>query len=178
MRNSPFWWILVSLMVIIDIYFFQVLKMLTASASQRARVIIHAGYWVFSSGAIILLFVLPYLQFNQSKVLRTTVFAVIAAVFFAKLVASLFFLIDDIRRGVQWLVGKFSARDYEVDKKADGENISRSLFLSWAGMIAGGSLFGTLIYGFGNKYKYQVKLVPLNFPNLPAAFRGLRIVQI
>ncbi len=59
-----------------------------------------------------------------------------------------------------------------------GEGISRSAFLSWAGMIMGGGLFGTLIYGFGNKYRYQVKRHKLNYANLPHAFKGLKIVHI
>ncbi|MGQ0739891.1 MAG: metallophosphoesterase, partial [Bacteroidota bacterium] len=59
-----------------------------------------------------------------------------------------------------------------------GEKISRSLFLSWTGLLAGGGLFGTLIYGFGNKYRYQVKKIKLAYDNLPAVFKGLKIVQI
>jgi predicted MPP superfamily phosphohydrolase len=45
-------------------------------------------------------------------------------------------------------------------------------------MLFGGGLFGTLIYGFGNKYRYQVTRVPVKSPSLPEAFRGLKIVQI
>jgi predicted MPP superfamily phosphohydrolase len=45
-------------------------------------------------------------------------------------------------------------------------------------MIMGGGLFGTLIYGFGNKYNYEVKRIKLNYDNLPLAFKGLKIVHI
>jgi predicted MPP superfamily phosphohydrolase len=45
-------------------------------------------------------------------------------------------------------------------------------------MALGGTLFSTLIYGFSNKYKYQVHRVKLSYPNLPEAFKGLKIVQI
>lgn len=45
-------------------------------------------------------------------------------------------------------------------------------------MIAGGGIFGSLIYGFGNKYRYQLKNISLTFDNLPAAFKGLKIVHI
>ena len=45
-------------------------------------------------------------------------------------------------------------------------------------MIAGGGLFGSLIYGFGNKYRYQLKKRQLSFDNLPASFKGLKIVHI
>jgi predicted MPP superfamily phosphohydrolase len=42
----------------------------------------------------------------------------------------------------------------------------------------GGGLFLTLLVGFGNKYRYQVRRVKLFFDNLPPAFKGLKVVQI
>src|SRR5678815_2892452 len=38
--------------------------------------------------------------------------------------------------------------------------------------------FGTLIYGFGNKYRYQLRRFQLAFTDLPPSFKGLKIVQI
>ncbi|HKO81750.1 MAG TPA: metallophosphoesterase, partial [Chitinophagaceae bacterium] len=177
MRNSPFWWILIVLMVLLDIYVFQAVKIIAHPASGRTKTIIYAGYWILSIAAIIVLLVLPYLHFaHQEKILRTTIFAIILGLFLAKLIAALFFLIDDIRRGVQWTIGKFFSR--EDGNPGEGERISRSVFLSWAGMIAGGGLFATLLNGFGNKYHYQVKTIPLSYGNLPEAFKGLKIVHI
>ena len=177
MRNSPFWWILIVLMVLLDIYVFQAVKIIAHPASGRTKTIIYAGYWILSIAAIIVLLVLPYLHFaHQEKILRTTIFAIILGLFLAKLIAALFFLIDDIRRGVQWTIGKFFPR--EDGNPGEGERISRSVFLSWAGMIAGGGLFATLLNGFGNKYHYQVKTIPLSYGNLPEAFKGLKIVHI
>lgn len=34
MRNSPFWWILIGVMVLLDIYVFQVVKLLSHSVGQ------------------------------------------------------------------------------------------------------------------------------------------------
>jgi predicted MPP superfamily phosphohydrolase len=179
MRNSPFWWILIGLMILIDLYFFQALKTVSHSASGRSKIIIFYGYWILSASAIVFILLLPYLHFEQQmKIIRTTIFAIIAGLFFAKLVASLFFLVDDIRRGLQWVVTKIFYKKTVVEDLKTGEGISRSLFLSWAGMIAGGGLFGSLIYGFGNKYRYQVKRIKLSFTNLPAAFKGFKIVHI
>ncbi len=179
MRNSPFWWILISFMLLLDIYFFQALKTVSHSASGRTRTIIYAAYWTLSAAAIIVLLLLPYLHFeNQAKFIRTTIFAIIAGLFFAKIIAAFFFLIDDIRRGIQWLIGKFSSPKKTGEELETAKRISRSAFLSWAGMIAGTGLFGTLIYGFGNKYRYQVKRIKLSYANLPAAFRGMKVVQL
>jgi uncharacterized protein len=179
MRNSPFWWILIVLMVLLDIYVFQAVKIIAHPASGRTKTIIYAGYWILSVAAIIVLLVLPYLHFaHQEKILRTTIFAIILGLFIAKVVAALFFLIDDIRRGIQWIVTKLGSRGTAGGAADDVERISRSVFLSWAGMIAGGGLFATLMNGFGNKYQYQVKKIPLSYSNLPEAFKGLKIVHI
>lgn len=179
MRNSPLWWVFIGFMVLLDFYCFQALKVVSQSASAKTKTIIYVIYWVLSISAIIILLILPYLQFEaQNRVIRTNIFAIIIGIFFAKLVASIFFLVDDIRRGVQWLTGKLFFSKTEGEDIQSGERISRSAFLSWTGMVFGGGLFGSLIYGFGNKYRYQVKVVPLSFNTLPTAFKGLKIVQI
>jgi predicted MPP superfamily phosphohydrolase len=171
---------MIVLMILLDIYVFQAVKIIATPANGRTRTIIYACYWILSIAAIVVLLILPYLHFaHQEKILRTTIFAIVLGLFFAKLIAALFFLIDDVRRGVQWVVGKLSSSNNVTGENvADDEKISRSVFLSWAGMIAGGGLFATLLNGFGNKYQYQVKNIPLSYSNLPAAFRGLKIVHI
>ena len=179
MRNSPFWWILISVMILLDIYVFQVLKYISQSAGAKTKLIIYSVYWVISASAILFLMILPYLSFEQQpKVLRNTIFAVIAGLFFAKLIASVFFLVDDIRRGIQWAAGKLFFSNTEGETMQEGTKITRSIFLSWIGMIAGGGLFGSLVYGFGNKYKYHIRKQRLSFANLPASFKGLKIVHI
>ncbi|MGK2863220.1 MAG: metallophosphoesterase [Chitinophagaceae bacterium] len=179
MRNSPFWWILIISMVLLDIYVFQAVKVIANPAGARSKIIIYSAYWIISAAAIIVLLVLPYLHFaHQEKVMRTTIFAIVLGLFFAKLISGVFFLIDDIRRGGQWAAGKIFFSNTEGENLQAGEKISRSVFLTWAGMIAGGGLFATLMNGFGNKYQYQVKKTALSFSNLPKAFKGLKIVHI
>ena len=179
MRNSPFWFFLAGLMIVLDVYFFQVVKLLTSGASPKTRSIIHITYWSLSIAVIVLLFILPYLNLdNLRKGLRSTVFAVLVGLFIFKLFACVVFLIDDLRRGIQWLFGKLFYANADVGNPEASPQISRSLFLSWLGIAFGGSLFGTLIYGFSNKYNYHVKRIPVSFPNLPPAFKGMKVVQI
>lgn len=177
MRNSVFWWVLIGFMVLLDFYFFQALKTITQPATSKARLIIFICYWTISLSAIVVLLTLPYLHF-ENKFFRNTLFACIAGLFFAKMVASAIFLVDDIRRGVQWIAGKILFSNTEAEAYQTGETISRSVFLSWAGMLAGGGLFGSLIYGFGNKYRYQLRRVQMAFEKLPASFKGLKVVHI
>jgi uncharacterized protein len=179
MRNSPFWWVFIGFMVLLDFYVFQAVKVVSQSAGGKTRMIVYTAYWILSGIAVIALILLPYLHFeHQSKLFRSTIFAVIAGLFFAKFIAAVFFLIDDIRRLIQWASGKLFFSNTEGEAIQQGERISRSVFLTWTGMLAGGALFGSLLYGFGNKYRYQLKKFQLAFSNLPAGFKGLKIVQI
>ncbi|MDQ3279649.1 MAG: metallophosphoesterase [Bacteroidota bacterium] len=179
MRNSPFWLLIGGLMIVLDIYFFQIVKLLTSNAAPRTRTTIHISYWVLSILVLLLLFILPYLNLdNARKGLRSTVFSVLIGFFLLKLFACVFFLIDDIRRGIQWLWGRLFYGSADTGQPQASPGISRSLFLSWLGIAVGGSLFTTLIYGFTNRYNYNLKRIPLKFPNLPEAFRGMKVVQI
>ena len=102
MRNSPFWFIFIGFAFLLDFYFFQALKVVVQTASPRTKTIIFSSYWILSVTAILILLLLPYLHFErQAKFARTTIFAIIAGLFFAKLVASFFFILDDIRRLLQ-----------------------------------------------------------------------------
>lgn len=179
MRNSIFWWVLIGFMVLLDFYFFQALKIITQGTTAKIRSIIFVSYWALSISAIIILLLLPYLHFeHQNRLFRNTLFACIAGLFFAKLIASVFFLVDDIRRGIQWIAGKIYFSNTEGEMLQTGEKITRSVFLSWAGMLVGGGLFGSLVYGFGNKYRYQLSNIKLPFKKLPLSFKGIKIAHI
>ncbi len=177
MRSTSFWWTLLVIMFLLDLYVFQVVKLVTQHKGAKTRWIIHGAYWFISASAIILLFIFPYMQTDQnSKLVKTILFTVIFSLFFAKIMATIFFLVDDVRRGIQWLAGKVFFINSGADLQQSG-GISRSVFLSWFGMAVGGGMFGSLIYGFGNKYNYQVKRLKLAFENLPPAFKGLKILH-
>ncbi|MBS1565417.1 MAG: metallophosphoesterase, partial [Bacteroidetes bacterium] len=178
MRNRNFFWAIVAILILLDFYVFQAVKVVSSSASQRTRLIIFTCYWIVSGLAILMLALMPFMNVeNWSRNARTYVFATLLGLFFAKFFAVIIFLIDDIRRLLQWIAGKLFFRNTETDEINSG-GISRSVFMSWLGLAVGGGLFGTLIYGFKNKYNYHVKRIKLSYDNLPAAFRGLKIVQI
>lgn len=179
MRNSVFWWIFLGFMLSLDFYVFQAVKVLTSSAGSKAKLIIHVVYWTISALAITMLIILPYLHFTQqNRVVRNTFFAIIVGLFFSKIIASVFFLVDDLRRAIQWAAGKLFFSNTEGETMEQGVKISRSVFLSWAGMIVGGGLFSSLVYGLSNKYRYQIHRVRMTFGNLPAGLKGLKIIQI
>ena len=178
MRSPTFVAIILAIMILLDTYVYQAIKVVSSSASPKTKTIIYSVYWGISILAIIgfLIFVLTGPEFLPKK-LRTYLFATVVGLFFGKLISVIFFLVDDVRRLIQWGAGKLFFRNTEGEQLTE-DGISRSAFLSWLGLAAGGTLFGTLIYGFSNKYNYEVRRMKLAFDNLPASFKGLKIVHI
>ena len=176
MRNSGFLWIVVALMFLLDLYVFQALKIVLPVASPRWRMTIVIAYWLIAILAIVVVATLPYLRYETwPRAMRTYVLAIIIGLFLGKLVASLFFIVDDIRRGGLWAFSKLFNSNVDVISQ---EGITRSVFLSWMGLTIGAGLFTTLLFGFLNKYRYQINRLHLAFENLPNSFRGLKIVHI
>ena len=179
MRNSPFWLIIIGIMLLLDLYVFQAIKIVSQSAAPKTRSIVFISYWVISIAALLIFILLPFLKLdNFSKGLRSIVFALIVAIFFAKLATAVFLLVDDIRRVIQLVAGKLFFSNTEGEQLQEGEKISRSAFLSWIGLGVGGGILGSLVYGFSNKYDYHIKKLSLQFNSLPGAFKNLRIVHL
>ena len=178
MRNWNGWWLIVVILLVIDFYVFTVLRFLTHTNSDKSRTIVYTLYWTISVAAVLFIIFFPSSKYLESHVvLRNYVFAIIIGLFFAKLIAAVFFLFDDIRRLFVWLMSKIFPKT-GVDFTDERTSISRSTFLSWTGFVLGGGLFATLLYGFSNKYDYKVRRVKLAFKNLPPAFKGLKILQV
>jgi predicted MPP superfamily phosphohydrolase len=169
--------IIIFIMILLDFYVFSALQAITQSASEKSRMVIHILYWLVAifSVAGLVLFIFTDATFMPKKV-RTYLFATILGFVFAQIISSVFFLVDDVRRIIQWAAQKAFFNKTEV-AQMEGDNIPRSAFLSWIGLAAGTTLFGSLLYGFTNKYNYRVKHIRLAFDNLPAAFNGFKIVH-
>lgn len=169
--------IIIAVMLLLDTYVFQAVRTVSQTASPKTRTIIYCIYWAMTVIAVIgfLLVIFSNGDFVNKK-FKTYLFAIAIGLFLAKLVAMIFFIIDDVRRGIQWITGKLFFKNTELE--GSGDAISRSSFLSWLGLAAGSTLFGTLLVGFSNKYNYEVKRVKLSFDNLPKGFKGFKIVHI
>lgn len=176
--RTPFGsFIVVIIMILLDIYVFMAIRSVSFPAGSKIRALIFSVYWIIAVGAIIglLIFIFTGSDFLPKKV-RTYLFATILAFVFSQIIATAFFLIDDIRRLIQWTAGKVFFRNTEIATMSE-DGISRSVFLNWLGIAAGSALFGSLIYGLSNKYNYKVKRIKLTYDNLPPGFKGLKIVH-
>lgn len=173
--NSVF---LLIFLLLLDIYVFQAVRAMVYMSSPRVRTVTYSIYWFVSLACLITVALLPYIKWhNWPTAVRSYVLAIIIGLVVAKLLAAVFLLLDDVRRAITWVIRRFSSAR-AVAPEAAVNGLSRSQFLNRLGLIAGGSLFATLIYGFSNKYNYRVHKIKLAPKNLPASFKGMRIVQI
>jgi uncharacterized protein len=170
---------IIAISLLMDTYIFQAIKTVSQSASPKSKAIIYTLYWSLSALVIISFLIFMFTDHNfLGKKFRTYLFATAIGLFLSKFIIITFLFIDDVRRLIQWIVTKLSSAKTTTATVAAGEGISRSVFLSWLGLAAGGTLFGSLVYGFSNKYNYNIKRVQLSYDNLPAAFKGLKIAHI
>lgn len=178
MRSFSGRWILIIIVLLVDLYVFQAVKFTLQSVSPKIRYTVYGLYWSVSALAIITLILLPYLNLDSwSKSFRTYWMATIIGLFLSKSLTVIFLLVDDLRRLLQWGGGRLFYQYVEGEPfKAAG--ISRSVFMSWLGLAIGGSLMTVMMVGFSNKYRYQLKKIKLRFPNLPDAFRGMKVLHI
>jgi len=173
MRSRRFLAIVLIIAVLIDVYVFQAIKTVTQGLLPRTRMAIFVAYWTLTVLALITLVLLPYFRLQYTRA-SGYIIAIILGLYIAKLITGVFLLMDDIRRLIQYFATRFST----TAASPAGPGISRSVFLSWLGLGLGSSVLGALVYGFSNKYNYKVHRVRLVYDNLPAAFKGLKIVQL
>jgi len=173
MRSRRFLPIVLIIAILIDLYVFQAIKTITQGSSPRTRSLVIAVYWGLSVLAILSFVLLPYLHLQYTRA-SSYVTAIILGFYIAKLLVLVFLLADDLRRVFLWV---FSLA-HPKPAGTSAPIIPRSIFLSWLGLGIGGSIFGALVYGFSNKYNYKVHRLKLAFNNLPASFKGLKIIQL
>ena len=170
-------WLFLIFFLLLDFYVFQALKVVSFSWSNGTSRKVFTAYWCISFLSIgLIIWFFLFGSEHRSHIMRNYLFAVVACLFLAKFISGIFFLIDDIRRMLQYMAS-FFIPSLKADDAAGG-GISRSVFLSWMGFVTGGGLLGSLIYGFGNRYRYSVKKIRLRLENLPAVFKGYKIVHI
>src|SRR5689334_15328528 len=105
MRNPTFLWIIVGIMLVLEIYVFQAVKMVLPAGHSRLRISVYVIYWLVSVLMAGTLLALPYLNYESwPKPLRTYVVALIVGAFFSMVIASVFLAVDDLRRGATWVI--------------------------------------------------------------------------
>jgi hypothetical protein len=170
-----FFFILIFL--VIDYYFFQAVVVVTKNWSPVWKTIVRYGFWIptgLSIGAL-LWWALgdPY---QVSSNVRNWIITGIVSSYFPKIVGIVFLLVDDLQRGVRWVISLFQK---STTPSIAGESISRSEFLSKAALVASAVPLGAFAYGIiSGAHDYRIRKVAIKLPNLPKAFDGMRIGQL
>lgn len=159
----------------LDLYAYQAIRVVISELGTTGRRAAFIGYWGFSALIFITFFMGFFLRDNIPAPIGTLWFSVFMLVFVAKLILVFFMAIDDIGRVIQWVSSKFG----EPSTTAGKGGISRAKFLSQVGLVVAGIPFLAGLYGMVmNAYNYQIHRVKVKLPNLPESFNGLKIVQI
>lgn len=179
MRSGAGYFIMLGFLAVLDIYVFFAIRTAFANASARTRSIANLVYWIVSGTALALAAGYRFIPADGNSLVLTYIRTMLIALVLAKVMVAIFMLIDDVRRLIMWIVGLVRKKPAEnIGPEGFKQGITRSQFLTRTGLALGGTLVGTLVYGFSNKYNYHVRKVKLGFNNLPSAFKGMRIVQI
>ncbi len=163
--------------LLLDYYFFQGVLAASKNWSPVWKNITRYGFWVptiLSFGALLWwAFDDPY---KYSANFRNGIITGLFAIYISKFFGILFLFVDDLQRGVRWVVQLFQKNS---DSKSVGEAITRSEFLSQAAMVAATIPLGAMAYGvISGAHDYRVKRITLKLPNLPKSFDGIKVGQV
>ncbi len=175
MRRFAIGYIIFTVFVLaIDTYVFQAVRTAVRDSSDLTKKITYAVYWGFTIFALLSVYSTIFFQLHDwPKGLRNVMMGSITVVYSAKLFVIVFLLIDDIQRFFRWVFSLFTPA-------GEGpESIGRAKFLSQAGLLVAtfplvAGLWGVL----KGAHDYKIHRVKVKLANLPAAFHGLKIVQL
>jgi hypothetical protein len=164
--------ILLAIMIALDIYAFQALRVLGQAWSDTLRNVVYGLFWLTTViGVSYVLASAADLTDGWSKNATTFLRAFVFISYLSKVPMVAILLLDDLRRLISF--------GYQATIAEAPVDLSRSRFMSTLATGLGVIPFATLIYGMvRNPYRYQVFSEILEIDNLPDALEGLRIVQI
>jgi predicted MPP superfamily phosphohydrolase len=171
--------ILLAFLLLIDVYFFQAIKTIAADWSELKTTIIFRTYWAITIFSVV--FGIFTIVTYQHPILPKFVYLYTMCLLFifviSKLVGSLFLMIDDVQRLIQWMVSLFYQKNTELNAVKNG--ISRAKFLSYGALSLAAIPLVSMIYGMiKTAFDFTIRREKIILNNLPDAFNGLKIIQI
>lgn len=158
---------LLGIFLLLEIYVYQAFK--TLYSNQNARLI----YWIPTILVYAFLFysILTFDRASHKYLNLQIVFSVILIFVLPKLLVAIFLLIEDLIRLLNFGYNYVATENHGYP--------SRRKFISLVGLGSGAILAGIILDGiiFG-KYRHRARIVRIKLKNLPASFKGYKIVQI
>ena len=167
---------LMAVMLLIDYYVFQGITFLMQNSSATARKAVKYGFWGLTVVSFLVILVYNFGDpewFKGSS--RSLIFTGLFINYFSKVFAILFLFMDDLIRGVRWIISRFSS----PSPSGDGEPITRSEFLTKTAILAGTVPLVAMSYGIiSGAHDYRFRRKTIYLPNLPKEFDGITIGQL
>ena len=166
-----------SIIIAIDIYAWQGVRLLTSDWSHRAKSILKWVYWGWTVFGFLFFLGFRMELYPVSPGALRIISSVMFSVFFGKLFWCVFLAVDDIGRLGRFIYTLFQKKP-DVGEVAR-EGITRLKFLSWMGLGLGATFIGGTVWGIAKgAHNYVVRRRTLTIKGLPKAFEGVKIVQL
>ncbi|MGD1846197.1 MAG: metallophosphoesterase [Salibacteraceae bacterium] len=168
------------ILLLLDLYVYKGIRVLTSGmAASLWRNVIHTGYWTISIGLIVWM-AYSFVTYRSAPMEKVDyrmfffLFGITLTVVVPKLLFGLFHLVEDIVHLVRWV----AERSSEAVPNG-GSPITRIDFLTKIGAVLAVLPFSAFIYGMvKGRFNFRVIRKTLAYQNLPAAFDGLKVVQL
>lgn len=187
MNRTGFFLLIATVFLLIDLYVYQAVRVVSRSLSENAQRTISIIYWGITAVSFVTYIVMQLIPPDSvGRVTRSMIWAAILIPYFSKFFAVLVLLIDDIFRLFRWIVSLFYRPDVQEAVNNTSQKvipatsaIPRSEFLMKTALIVGtvplaGFTFGIL----SGAHDYRIRRIKLPLKNLPSGFEGLKIAQI
>lgn len=180
MNRTFFFIFLTFVLVAIDWYVWQGLRVVIRNMNPLAQRWIGSAYWGLTALTLVAYIGMQLLPPDYFKsTTRTFIVAFIAIPYLSKVLAVVILLIDDIRRFLQWIISYFIPSAAHVSPETGEPAIPRSQFLATTAVVAGAGLMGTFAFGIlSGAHDYRIRRVRVPLKNLPRAFHGIKIAQL
>ncbi|MDX1653144.1 MAG: metallophosphoesterase [Brumimicrobium sp.] len=164
---------IIGILIILDVYtWYGIKKTLGEKYLRFAKWFIPSTTFLFIFGFAINLLRGEY-GIHNAHYLINLITGFAFGVFIAKLLIITPFFIEDITRLTIWVFRKIN-RGRKSEVKIPGRRkFVRNIAFSLAAIPISGAIYAIT----RGKYNFQIKKIPLDFPNLPDSFKRLKIVQ-
>ena len=169
--------ILLVVVAMVEYYTFSAIKFATRALKPNTRYIIYGIYIAITIAWFSMFVMMPMMRQPEfNKILRNFMVSFAMGILITKIMIALILFLDDLRRVGFHVAALLYGNQHTPQLVQNG--MSRSQFINSMALLVGGTLFSTMLYGMSNRYNYNLKKLKLTFGNLPAAFRGLKIIHI
>ncbi|WP_341228037.1 metallophosphoesterase [uncultured Arcticibacterium sp.] len=175
--------ILVLLFLVLDWYIFTGVKQLIKPWSLNNQRLVSILYWAIPFLSVSLIIIgFFWLGERLSYQTRTFIASFVLIVYVSKIFAAVVLIFGDIvlmlRKAYSWIHSSFTDNNASLNEPTSNP-ISRTEFITKAALAVGATHIGTMTWGIiSGAHDYRIRRIPLNLPNLPAQFHGLKLVQI